>query len=366
MQRILFKANPKGGFYETLNVRVNEYFRRRGIDRHTNAKGVFKLLMMLVLYAALYVVILSGKITGSVLLLLVFIFGVWAMITAACVIHDAVHRAFSKHQVINEFLVVLVDLFGVNGYIWRKTHVDAHHNYTNLIHEDLDLIQNGLVRFVPNMEHRWFHNYQHIYMPVLYLFTTVFIVFARDFKNFTLKEIGRKQVRHPLREYLILFLTKAFYFFYILVIPFLLLDLEWWQLAIGFLLMHMGSSFIFTLMLLCSHIQEGSVLMKPDVMGEVNESWAVHEFNATVDCSPDSKLLTILFSGLNHHVAHHLFPNVAHIHLPALTKITVKTAEEFGLHYKSNSLFGQFWSHLRLLRSQGKQFSTSWGNDNQS
>ena len=61
---------------------------------------------------------------------------------------------------------------------------------------------------------------------------------------------------------------------------------------------------------------------------------------------------------LLHQIEHHLFPNVCHIHFRALAPIVKRTAEEFGLPYRSSTTFaGALALHARMLWKLGRQES---------
>ncbi len=49
-----------------------------------------------------------------------------------------------------------------------------------------------------------------------------------------------------------------------------------------------------------------------------------------------------------------MFSAVCHVHYPALTKIVMDTAQEYGLCYRENkTVTGAFLAHLRWLRVLG-------------
>ena len=102
--------------------------------------------------------------------------------------------------------------------------------------------------------------------------------------------------------------------------------------------------------LLSNHVVEDSLFVIPDENGLIKCSWGEHQLRTTDDYSPDSKIVSFFFSGLNHHVAHHLFPRYCHVHYPAITKIVRATAKEFGLRYRYNSITGGLLSHFKLLK----------------
>ena len=80
----------------------------------------------------------------------------------------------------------------------------------------------------------------------------------------------------------------------------------------------------------------------------------MHILNTTSEFSVENSLVTWIAGGLNLHVTHHLFPTISQIHLPALSRIVRKTAQEFGVPYKHYSLVGALRSHLRTLKALGR------------
>ena len=53
------------------------------------------------------------------------------------------------------------------------------------------------------------------------------------------------------------------------------------------------------------------------------------------DFAPERALVTHLFGGFSHHVIHHLFQHICHIHYPALTKILIRVAAKHGVECRS-------------------------------
>ena len=69
------------------------------------------------------------------------------------------------------------------------------------------------------------------------------------------------------------------------------------------------------------------------------DAWAVHQVQTTVDFARDSRVLCWLLGGLNFQVVHHLFPQVCHVHYPALSRIVEATCSEFGVRYSAHRSF---------------------------
>ena len=84
------------------------------------------------------------------------------------------------------------------------------------------------------------------------------------------------------------------------------------------------------------------------------QSWVRHQIVTTCDFATHNKLIINLFGGFNHHVVHHLFPNICHIHYKKLSKIVKETTKEFNLPYHQHkTFFGAIKSHLTLLNQLG-------------
>ena len=65
----------------------------------------------------------------------------------------------------------------------------------------------------------------------------------------------------------------------------------------------------------------------------LEDSWAVHQVATTVNFARDSRPLSWWLGGLNFQIEHHLFPQICHVHYPALSKIVESTCHEYGIKY---------------------------------
>ena len=100
------------------------------------------------------------------------------------IVHDAVHHALFKNQAYNKRAGLLLDFLGGNSFVWAKRHVLYHHTFTNVPDWDIDIKQTNLLRFNKKQEYLPLYRYQHIYMPLLYLFYSLNWILVRDFKDF--------------------------------------------------------------------------------------------------------------------------------------------------------------------------------------
>jgi linoleoyl-CoA desaturase len=351
MKKIRFQPEPCDGFYNTLKERVHAYFRENRISRFATTQAILKAILFFTLFISSYILILNIELPFGLFLLAWFFQGVFILFSAMSIVHDAAHGAFSRRKWVNDVLLRFANLAGGDGYMYKYKHTVSHHPYTNIHGIDIDLEQSGMVRVTPFTKSRKKHRYQYWYMKVLYPFYILFWVLLRDFKYYRMEQIGPVKAHHARIHWTLLFTSKLFYFFYMLVLPYLLMPYPFWQVFLGFFVMHIGSGIVAMFALLSNHVVEDSIFVVPGDDGMIPSTWGEHQLRTTDDYSPDSRLISFLFSGLNHHVAHHLFPRYCHVHYPAITKLVRATANEFGLRYRYNSITGGLYSHFRLLKN---------------
>ncbi|MBW3545976.1 MAG: fatty acid desaturase, partial [Bacteroidetes bacterium] len=93
----------------------------------------------------------------------------------------------------------------------------------------------------------------------------------------------------------------------------------------------------------------------PDAYGTIENTWAIHQVNTTVNFARHNKWISWYVGGLNFQIEHHLFPRVCHVHYPAIAPIVKATAEEFGIEYMENATFSEaLSSHIATLQRFGK------------
>ena len=248
------------------------------------------------------------------------------------------------------------DLSGANGYMWKITHNVIHHTYTNIHGVDEDLTVSPLLRLSPGAPLRWYHRYQHLYGFAAYSFATLNWLFAKDYQQFLKKDIGPYTDKtHPRSEVVTLLLTKLLVYTYTLVVPFLVLDLAWWQILLGFLAMHLTAGLILGVIFQLAHVVEGPDYPMPDEAGVMEHGWILHEMHTTANFAGENKLLSWYIGGLNYQIEHHLFPQVCSVHYPALSPIVREVAAKYGIPYHYNpTLRAAIRSHHAMLKRLGR------------
>ena len=149
-------------------------------------------------------------------------------------------------------------------------------------------------------------------------------------------------------------LLKLVYFFNFIALPYILLGdtFSLFEIIAAFVIMHMLVSLALTYTFFISHhVVEVPYVEADEANHVVHDAWSRHQVITTIDFNPDSPVSNFIFGGFNLHIAHHLFPEVCHIHYPALTDIIKETLEENNADwYKSFSFFEGVVSHVKHLK----------------
>lgn len=341
-------------FLKELNQQVDHYFKLNKFHKQGNIHVHMKAITLFLIY-----VILSTSIffANSVWELYTYyiLLGPVTVFVALNIGHEAAHNIFSKKKRLNELLVYIFDLLGANGKIWKHKHVHSHHPHTNIHEVDLELKQPAIVRIFPQSVWKIFHKYQHLYMPIIYCNYTLIWFCFRDFKDYlALKEQMSKG--QPIREAIQFLLGKLFFISRLIIMPMIILPFDWYVILGGFVMTNLISSITVTFALISTHVGEHSEFPDTDKNGNMSHSWVKHQFLTTSDFAVDNPFVTSLYGGFNHHLTHHLFPFVSHVHYPAMTKIISELSVKYGFTaHKQKTILKAIRSHFKLLRIRGNE-----------
>jgi linoleoyl-CoA desaturase len=361
MKRPVFKKPGADDFFLKMHREVQqEILANTSLHRF----GILKAWFLLATYVACYAAILAF---GNNTFLLYFFYaltGITMIVLFVNSYHDAVHGSLFRKPAHNNRFTFLLELFGSNSWLWQKRHMTLHHPYPNIQHWDIDIKQSDIVRIFP--QSRWFpiHRYQHIYMWLIYPLYSLNWIYIRDFKDFfgTQNNYVKRMHVVPKKEIAKLFAAKIFNLFYLVGVPMLTLQQPWYLIVSAWLVMHICGSAIGVIALISTHVDEHAHFPAPSENGTIDATWAVHQMTVTKDFSTGSALANFLFGGFTHHVAHHLFPGVAHTYYPQITKVIKRYAVEYNLPYTNYPFHKAVLSHFRMLKRHGSQehiFSSS-------
>jgi linoleoyl-CoA desaturase len=354
---IRFKNEPGDReFSKILRQRFDSYFKEKGISKHANGEMLLKTFISIFGWIGSYWLLMTVETHAIGFILLYMLHGFFMLFMAFNVAHDANHKGYSSKKWVNNILSYSFDVVGVNSYMWRRMHNDAHHSFVNVNGPDVAVKSSGLLRFSPGDPHRKIHRFQHIYASFLYMLGTLEWVIVKDFNWFFFKkDIGNQhEIKHPWYEYVSLFIFKAFYYTYTLVLPIMLLDHHWYIIVLAFVLMHFMIGFTIAAIFQSTHVVEGTTWPEPDQNGILEDNWAIHILKTTADYSWRNPVSNWFWGSLNVHAVHHIFPHICHVHYAKLTPILKETAEEYGITYRDfPTVLAAYTAHLKMLRRLG-------------
>lgn len=358
MKTIKFTSQQGSAFAEDLKKGINQYFES-GKSKYGDRLMAFKTVFVLLLYCLPIILLNTGLFTGVGTVFILYILSGFGMAGIGMnIMHDALHGSYSKRTKVNRIMGNTINLIGANASIWKIQHNVLHHTYTNVTDADDDLNAPIFLRFSPDKKRFWIHKFQYLYSWFFYGFMTVVWVTARDFVRIRkFKKLGffsvKRKYRQEIGQALVL---KAVYFIIVLVLPAIMLPLQWWVVGLAFLSMHFITGSIMSLVFQTAHVMPSSEFPKPDEDGMIGNHRLVHQLYTTCNYAPKSKLFSWCIGGLNYQIEHHLMPNICHVHYKGLSKMVKATALKHGLPYHSHKTFaGAIWSHLIMLRTLGKK-----------
>lgn len=341
-------------FFRKLHKEVEESVLQ---DKSLYRKNIVKGWGLLVLYFAFYACILIFGNNTPLLFLFYMLCGFAMMVLFINAFHDAAHGALFKKPKYNDWFTYVLEIFGSNRWLWIKRHISLHHAYPNVQDWDIDIKQSDIIRLFPNSKWFNYHKYQHIYMWFIYPLYSLNWLYIRDFKDFfgSKDNYVKRVTAIPQKEVYRMFAAKILNLFYILIVPMIVLNQQWYIVLSAWLVMHISASVLGVVALISTHVDEHAVFPPTDEDGRLSATWAVHQMHVTKDFSTGSSFANFLFGGFTHHVAHHLFPGVGHTYYPYITPVIKRYAEEYNLPYTSYPFYKAIRSHFRLLKNNGRQ-----------
>jgi linoleoyl-CoA desaturase len=333
---------------------MDKFFADQKLSPKADRSMWIKIAVGLAVLAGAWIALYTLRPGTSAFLALYLLGGLAQTFLLLNIAHDSNHNAISSRPQINKTLNYVFDLCGISSYMWRILHHRGHHSCINLHGEDDALSGRGVLRFTPHDPRAPWHRFQHIYALVLYALFSLEYVFVRDFECFFFpKHDYLSRTKHPAREYLILFASKAFYFTYMLVLPVVLLHKSIPLVAGAFVLVHLVVGLSVALVFQTTHTIDTTYF--PLARDEFDDN-VYHIFATTADYATENPVVGWLAGGLNHHIVHHLCPFVCHTHYAPLTRIMKQTAAEFGVPYRQHpTMTRAIWHHLILLKQLGNE-----------
>lgn len=354
MQRLKFSKDEGNAFYRELQERIEAHFLEAGTEKHGNAQFRFKMLMYFGLDLLFYILMLSSE-SLPWFYCFYLLMSLSVLLTAFNVSHDAAHGVAVKSRFWNKFLFQLsFNLQGNNAYVWGKNHNESHHLYTNVEGSDIDVLNNPLFRMTETQALKWYHRYQWMYAPALYLLYSLNWFLFREalmLLNYSSRTI---KVEIPRKEVVKLIFFKFVYIGYMVILPMLLLSFGWEHVMAAFLLNHFLVSILFVGVLGVSHVSDYVHHPHSDSKGRLAVSWPKLQMLTSVDYNPGSVFFNWTLGGFNAHAVHHLLPNISHVHYLKILPIFREVAKKHGMVYMEMSYWEALKAHFRFLKKMGR------------
>lgn len=356
---IRFSRKDSAQFFKTLNKRVNTYFKENEIKKTGNWKLHIKTIIMFTLFLAPYFLILTLGLPIWANLLLTIVMGVGMAGVGMNVMHDGNHGAYSNNKWVNKIMGGSIYILAGNVYNWQVQHNVLHHTYTNIHEHDEDLEAGRILRFSKHAEWRKHHKFQHFYSVFLYGLLTFNWAITTDFQQmyrYMKRNLSYGKKPSKVGNWSTLVITKLLYITIWIVLPLLFANVAWWQVLIGFFIMHYVAGVILSVVFQLAHVVHDAETPLPDETGTMKNTWAIHQLFTTVNFGTKNKVVNWFTGGLNHQVEHHIFPNISHIHYTNISKIVKQTANEFNLPYNEYKTTRKaIISHFKHLKELGKK-----------
>ncbi len=353
---ISFTKEQNHDFKKALYSRVNQYFSDSGLSKHNTPGMLIKTVVMLLIYFVPFIAILAINMPAWMAMILFFMMGFGIAGIGMSVMHDANHAGYSNNQKVNRWMGLTMNLIGADAYNWKIKHNKLHHVFTNVYGKDEDINSRVVLRFAYAAPLKKYHRFQYLYAWFFYSLMTFSMVFGDISKriNYRKRGITHLSVHAYRRSMAWLIFSKVFYFAMVVGLPLVFTTLMWWQVLLGFTIMHLTAGVILSVIFQMAHVVEGPEQILPDENGKLPESLLSIQLKATSDFSRKNKLLSWYVGGLNFQVEHHLFPRICHVHYPAISKIVEATTREFNMpYYVYDRFFDAFRSHVRTLKQLG-------------
>ena len=352
-------------FVRELRKRVDAYFETTGKKKRDSAKMYFKTATILAWFYGVYAVLLFVPMSWWLVLPLAIVLGFAVAAIGFNIQHDGGHRAYSDRKWVNKIMALSLDMMGGSSYLWDWKHNSIHHTYTNIHGHDDDINIGILGRLSPDQKWLPFHRAQGVYLWALYGLLAIKWHFVDDFVNVATGYIGGHKITRPKGWDLVTFIAgKVFFFTLAFGIPILVVGHAWYIVLGVYAIAAFTSGVVLSVVFQLAHCVEEAEFPQPVAVppnaAKIDNDWAVHQLETTVDFARGSKVLCWFLGGLNFQVEHHLFSRICHVHYPAVSKVVEETCREFGVRYNAHkSFWSALGSHYRWLVTMSKPNATA-------
>lgn len=339
--------NKDGNLSAALRSRV---LLRLKVIKGREKELIFKAFFLPILYVLFYFfsLLTSNYVT---FLLCYSCMGLMVVIIFLNLVHEVCHENLFSKKSINHFYMLIFDILGANSYMWKKRHVIFHHNYPNVSGWDSDIEKSKFLKVHPNEKGKWLTRYQHFTILLYPLFLLNWFL-VRDFRDYFLQISGKgKFGLISTKEYVKLFVFKAFFVAYVFLIPIYFTPFSVLEVILAGLGMFLVAGIFALFVLLPPHVNTNNQFPMVDSNQALPSSWFMHQLLTANDLLEENWFTRYIMANFNFHIAHHLYPNISYLYAKEVTEEIKKFCNEEGLAYKSISIWKALRDHYHLIRS---------------
>ena len=349
---IKFKNNPNV-FKQALKNAIEQVVPNR--KRFGNSKLYVKAGVLGGLLILCYSILVFGNAPPIVTVPLCVITGCLIASIGFNIMHDGNHGSFSSRKWVNELMGFSLNILGGNAKLWIIKHNQNHHTYTNIVDHDDDIEFGSLARVSPSEQWKPWHRYQHLYMPLVYLFTYLLWIYVFDFTKYFRRKVCNTTFSFTHTEHVVFWISKLLHLFVFVVFPAMNHSVS--EVVVAYLVVTMVCGFVISIVFQLAHVVEGPVIIaleSDQIM--IPEENAIHQVRTTSDFATNSKFINWFVGGLNFQVEHHLFPFYSHVHYPKIHQVVKEVCNEFGIVFNEQpTLFSAIRSHFILFKKLGQK-----------
>ena len=346
-------------FFKVLHQRVNQYFKVNQIKRTGNWVLLVKTILMFSLLLIPYFVLLFVEMNDALRLLMCVFMGLGMAGVGMNVMHDSNHGSYSDKWWVNQLMGNSIYLLAGNVYNWKVQHNLIHHTYTNIQGLDEDIDIHGVIRLSKFEKWKPMHKFQSIYAFFLYGLLTIQWALLVDFKQtprYIKQGLSGDGELNPSREIALLVISKIVYVLFWVVLPLLLIPVNFGLWFLGFFTMHYVAGIILSTVFQLAHVTDSIDVVTNTQLQQEKRGWAEHQLLETANFATQNKWVGFLLGGLNFQIEHHIFPTISHVHYRSLSKIVKQTAKEFQIPYQEyDTVWIALKAHIKQLKQLGKK-----------
>jgi linoleoyl-CoA desaturase len=346
---------PALSLHAALKTRVAEYFDEAALETKGNGQLYAKAALIMAGMIGLYIHLVFFTPAWYFALPECVLLGMFITGTGFNVMHDGSHGSFSTRPWMNTFAAGTLECLGGSAYIWKVKHCMIHHSFTNVEGVDDDINIGYLMRVNEHQRRLKMHRYQHLYCWFLYMMVYLVWVYQVDYQRYFTGRVGPVPMpRMRLADHIQFWAGKILNTFLYLVIPIYRLGVAHALIGAGVTMAAAGVAL--TVVFQLAHTVEGPEFPLPDMpQNLLPDEFAIHQIATTANFATQSRMVTWMVGGLNYQIEHHLFPRIAHVHYPQISKVVRQVCEERNIAYVEHTTFRKaVAAHVRHLRTMGR------------